>query len=41
MGAGGVVIKGTPAIGNSVNANLIYDNGPSGEGEGEGMDIDL
>ena len=39
MGGGGVVIKGTPAIGNSVNANLIYDNGPSGEGEG--MDIDL
>jgi len=37
MTGGGVVIKGDAATGNSVNANLIYDNGATGNG----MDIDL
>jgi trimeric autotransporter adhesin len=35
--AGGVVVKGDSALGNSVNANRIYDNGASNNG----MDIDL
>jgi hypothetical protein len=37
MTAGGVVIRGDAVTANSVNANLIYENGASGNG----MDIDL
>jgi len=37
MVAGGVLIDGDNANGNSVNANLIYENGLTGNG----MDIDL
>jgi hypothetical protein len=35
--AGGIVVKGDSATGNSINANRIYDNG----GNSNGMDIDL
>ncbi len=35
--AGGIVVKGDSAIANSINANLVYDNGNNSDG----MDIDL
>ena len=35
--AGGVVVKGDGAVGNSLNANQVYDNGNNSDG----MDIDL